>query len=93
MNAVGWQAAALRFAVLVGALVLAAAALSLVFAGFGRPATQAVAAGCGLVGVMIVVLGTVLLGLARRADGRVTQLTGIGTLALSVPFLVVALVV
>ena len=93
MNAVGWRAAALRFAVLVGALMLAAAALSLAFAGFGRPATQAVAAGCGLVGVVIVMLGTVLLGLARRADGRVTQLTGIGTLALSVPFLVIALVI
>ena len=93
MNAVGWRAAALRFAVLVTALVLTAVVLTLVFAAFGRPAAEAIAAGCGLVGVLIVLLGTVLLGLARRADGRVTQATGLGTLALAVPFLAVALVV
>jgi len=93
MNRVGWQATALRLTVLLLALVLAAAAAAGAFAAAGRPTGQAIAGGCGVVGVVIVLLGTVLLGLARRADGRVTQLTGLGTLALSVPFLVIALVV
>ena len=93
MNRVGWQAAALRLAGLLLLLVLVAAVVSGLCAAAGRPAGPAIAGGCGVVGVLIVLLGTVLLGLARRADGRVTQLTGLGTLALSVPFLVVALVV
>lgn len=87
------RSTALRLAGLLVALVLAAAALSGAFAAAGRPAGPAIAAGCGLVGVLLVLLGAVLLGLARRADGRVTQVTGLGTLALSVPFLVIALAV
>jgi hypothetical protein len=93
VNRVGWQAAALRLTGLLLLLVLVAAVVSGLFAAAGRPAGPAIASGCGVVGVLIVLLGTVFLGLARRADGRVTQLTGLGTLALSVPFLVVALVV
>jgi hypothetical protein len=93
VNQIGWQATALRLAGLLLVLVLIAAVLSSAFAAAGRPTAQAIAGGCGLVGVLIVLLGTVLLGLARRTEGRVTQLTGLGTLALSVPFLVIALVV
>ena len=93
MNRTGWRAAAERLAALLLVLVLVATVLSVAFSAAGRPTSQAIAAGCGVVGVLIVLLGTVLLGLARRADGRVTQVTGLGTLALSVPFLVIALVV
>ncbi len=93
MKRSGWQATARRLAVLLLVPMLATVALAVAFAAAGRPTAQAVAAGSGLVGIAIVLLGTVLLGLARRADGRVTQLTGLGTLALGVPFLVLALVV
>ena len=93
MNGVGSRAATLRLVAVLIALVLAGAVLTAAFAAGGRPLGQAIAAGSGLIGVLLVLLGTVLLGLARRADGRVTQGTGIGALALGVPFLVVALVV
>jgi hypothetical protein len=87
------RSTALRLVALLVALVVVATLVSGAFAAAGRPAGQAIAGGCGLVGVLLVLLGAVLLGLARRADGRVTQATGLGTLALSVPFLVIALAV
>ncbi|MGI9186146.1 MAG: hypothetical protein ACR2J9_01265 [Gaiellales bacterium] len=93
MNRVGRQGAAARLVGLLLLLALVTAAVSGAFAAAGRTPGQAIAGGCGVVGVAIVLLGTVLLGLARRSEGRVTQVTGLGTLALSVPFLVIALVV
>lgn len=87
-----WGAALVRLGFVVLGMVVLAAAAAAAFAGAGRPTDQAIAAGCGSVGVVGVLLGAVLLGLARRGSGQITQATGLGALALSLPFLALALV-
>ena len=72
-----------RLGLLLAGLVLIAAVLSVAFASAGRTGHQAVAAGTGLV----------MLVIARRDTGRVTTGTAMGTLGLAVVFLIVALVV
>lgn len=93
MNAVDWRAAALRFALLVAALVVIAGVLVVVFYSAGRPLRPAISAGAGVVGFAMAMLGIGLLAWSRRGSERVTGATAFGALALSVPFLVVALVV
>jgi hypothetical protein len=93
VNTIDWRAAGLRLALLVLALLVAAAVLMVVFYAAGRPLRPAISAGAGVVGFAMAMLGIVLLALSRRGSERVTGLTAFGAMALSVPFLVAALVV
>jgi hypothetical protein len=93
VKTIDWRAAALRLALLVVALLVVAGVLTVVFYAAGRPLRPAISAGAGVVGFAMAMLGIGLLALSRRGSGRVTGLTAFGTMALSVPFLVAALVV
>ena len=93
MNAVDWRAAALRLALLVVALLVLAGVLVVVFYVAGRPLRPAISAGAGVVGFAMAMLGIGLLAWSRRGSERVTGGTAFGAMALSLPFLVVALVV
>ena len=85
MTGVDWRAAALRLALLVVALLVAAGVLVVVFYAAGRPLRP--------VGFAMAMLGIGLLAWSRRGSERVTGGTAFGAMALSLPFLVVALVV
>ncbi|MSO47320.1 MAG: hypothetical protein EXQ67_04445 [Thermoleophilia bacterium] len=93
MNAVDWRAGALRFLVLVLFLLAAVGVLVVVFYTAGRPLRPAISAGAGVVGFAMAMLGIGLLAWSRRGSERVTGATAFGAMALSVPFLVAALVV
>ncbi len=93
MSRGAWSAAVLRLAFVVLVLSVLTGVITAAFVGAGRPLDQALAAGCGLLGIGVALLGVVLLGLARRGEGRITQGTGFGALALSVPLLAAALII
>jgi len=93
VSTIDWRAAALRLAVLVVALLVAVGVLAVVFYAAGRPLRPAISAGAGVVGFAMAILGIGLLAWSRRGSERVTGATAFGAMALSVPFLVAALVV
>lgn len=93
MSAVDWRASALRLVLLIVVLVVAVGVLVIVFHAAGRPLRPAISAGAGVVGFAMAMLGIGLLAWSRRGSERVTGVTAFGAMALSVPFLVAALVV
>lgn len=93
MTGLHWRGSVGRLALLLVTLIVLVLVLSGLLMLGGRAARPALAAGCGIVGLILVGAGIVLLALTRSGSRRVTGASAFGALALSVPFLGASLVI